>query len=144
MLFFKDNATTGVGGGLALFNSASENQMEYEIDNCIFIGNQADEEGGAIWSSTSDLGSIGIIRNSLFSENGGGACCGAISSSGEDILIDQTVFEENETEATNPFVNGGGAIGFNLSENARIQNSIFENNSSEEDGAADFGNRGNK
>ncbi len=138
-VIFEDNEASGLGGALLFFNDNDDGPMNYTLDSCVFDNNIAGDIGGAIVSfapGVSNSGPNGTILNSIFSENSAGECCGAISSSGENLTIDNTMFDGNTTEATDVNAGGGGAVNITFASNAQITNSIFENNSSDGEGAA--------
>jgi hypothetical protein len=135
---FTNNESGFAGGAIAITNDNNNARLIYDIDECTFTGNQSDY-CGAIWSTIydlSDLGNIGTISNSVFIENEGSQCCGAIGSLGEDIVIENTHFERNSTDALDATLPGGGAVFFRLTKNALVQNSTFTDNSSLGQGSA--------
>src|SRR5690606_33294106 len=94
-----------------------------------------DNDGGGaifIWDSGT------TIRNCLFRDNIGAGSRGAgaiYNRSGTGLLIDNCLFENNRTEAFAGDANGGGAI-FSWASGMVINNSIFRNNASHNDGVA--------
>lgn len=132
---FEDNEGGQIGGGLNLVNGNDEARLQYTMDNCVFDGNNA-EYGGAMWSDAIiTSGSVGTITNCEFYDNTASACCGAIGSIEETVSIDNSIFEGNSTQAVDEDINGGGAIYF-LANRARVTNSVFIENGSEEEGSA--------
>lgn len=135
---FTNNESDLGGGAIAITNDNNVTRLNYDIDGCTFTGNQSDY-CGAIWSTIyglTDLGSIGTISNSIFLENEGKQCCGAFGSLGEDLVIENTHFEGNSTDALDATIPGGGAVFFRFTKNTLIQNSTFTDNSSLGQGAA--------
>lgn len=135
---FTSNESGFGGGAIGIINNNNNTRLKYEIDECTFIENSSDY-CGAIWSAIntfSDLGSIGTISNSTFSENEGVQCCGAIGSLGEDLIIDNTLFDGNTTDGLDIEIPGGGGAFFRVPKNVLVRNSIFTNNVSGFHGAA--------
>ena len=115
------------GGGIYL-NGISDNS---NISNCIFTGNNASENGGAIdWNATN-----GGLFNNLFISNEanyGAALCREVGARGGNGT--SNVFISNHARIS------GAALGWMGSENIKIVNYNFTNNTAVESGAAIFVN----
>ncbi len=137
---FRDNSSTGIGGGLGLAtqNSTegqarfsnnlftnnrtsewggalflySEGEMDYSLDNCRFTGNEAGEEGGALWASADGQGLNASASRCVWEGNSSGKG-GAISIAFHDLLE---------------------PVGFEYPEDGKweIDNSLFAYNNSEQ------------
>ena len=135
---FTNNESGFGGGAIGMINNNDDTRLNYDIVDCTFIANRSGY-CGAIWSSIynfGDSGAIGSISNSTFLENEGTQCCGAFGSLGEDLIIDNTLFDGNTTEALDTDTPGGGGAFFRLPKNITVRNTIFTNNTSSFHGAA--------
>ena len=112
------NNTANQGGALSVTNERGNANSFY---NCKFIGNEAANDGGSIWS-TSTL----RITNFTISDGKAGNFGGGIYSA-SDIMYDNLTF-------TNNTANRGGGLFWNKN-SARIENMTFINNNAEYGGA---------
>ncbi|MCM1010082.1 MAG: hypothetical protein NC390_04275 [Fusobacterium sp.] len=114
-LTFNDN-TAQLGGAMAIYSSNGSLGQGITINNSHFIGNTADERGGAIYS----LGNF-RVNDSEFSNNEASQG-GAIYIANDDPnIIENAVFTGNRAETL------GGAIAVNEG-TLQINNSRFEGN----------------
>ncbi len=119
-LIFQDgNAGGSNGGALALFIGHT-----VQIDNCDFIGNDSDTDGGGLYIAPG--GSPVTVQDCLFQNNqsNGGDGGGLFIEFGEDVTLDNNVFDNNRA----PFNDGGGAVIEGDDGNAVLQFNTFNNN----------------
>ena len=96
---FVGNGTSGTtpsnGGGLLLVTFGDAELLE-----CVFLANQADSNGGAIWGYAETL----VLQGCEFDRNQAGHIGGAIEIESDSMTIDDCVFVENVA------VGAGGAV----------------------------------
>ncbi|WP_180326552.1 cell wall-binding repeat-containing protein [Raoultibacter phocaeensis] len=121
--YFKGNMATANqtvrndGGAISVFMNAAERSAEATIDNCVFEGNIANDDGGALLIEGVSSGSASInvnatIRNSTFVENEGKQLSTGVAGGAVQIYSKARVGFENCTFYNNVAGNGaGGAIG---------------------------------
>ena len=134
----RDNAGTG-GGAILNAGESSTGKLLYSISNSQFTNNYSVGISGGIWNtSTTSLqnGPRGIIKNCSFTNNRAKYCCGGLGAALDECIIDNCIFEDNETNALHPSLPGGGGAGFVINKDLSISNSIFKNNSSKAKGSA--------
>jgi predicted outer membrane repeat protein len=104
-MFLKNRAQSG--GGIV------QNQGSSIISNCIFSGNSAETEGGAVWGSNL------TITNSVFSDNFA-VRGGAVFSVGRTSILNSTIFKSSPDTLS-------AGIGFRYfgNQRAEIRNSIL-------------------
>lgn len=131
---FQDNYATDEGGGMCLSSST----INATITNTIFENNHADE-GAGVYVSLSDSVDVTfddvIFRDNIAESNGGGLYAEFDDYSGpQELIITNTLFENNQANGSNSS-DGGGAIfvetyyGEGSGNEMRVQNSIFRGNS---------------
>ena len=151
---FSDNeATSGIGGAFRNVNGS------YTLDDCIFSGNTATSSGGHVRNDTD--GDEVVYKNCLFEDAVSGGWGGAHTCYGDgnftmtnceyinntasnyggaancglgvgNVMFDNCTFSGNSSSSSS----GGAVYVQNDSINLTILNSIFENNSSQNDGGA--------
>lgn len=104
---FLDNAVTGPtgsGGAVAL-----ETPQEVFFDSCVFEGNTAPTNGGAIYATETRL----VVRNSAFRDNAAGDSGGAIQADRywDHPIIASSTFYENTAPSTGGIVVADGVAG---------------------------------
>jgi CSLREA domain-containing protein len=140
---FENNiATLGNNGfgGAVYAQSSLFNGPFLLIEDCEFIGNQADSAGGAILirGNTTTNGGDVVVRRSQFSANSsGGRGGGAIYtfSSEFDLKIEDSLFDANTATTTGNATATGGAIYFESAGVADLLRTTFSSNSAPLGGA---------
>lgn len=114
---FENNVATGYGGAVSIVDNFDDNR--YSLDNCTFVGNSADDNGGGLSLNTASP----TITNCLFEGNDADDNGGGIHICNPSYpLIANCVFVNNEAGEQ------GGAV-FNGEESgATIYNCIFSDN----------------
>ena len=144
---FRDNYCGNDGGAISATPTGQGSLLAMEIDSCQFVGNRADDRGGAIWYRMSNFGECRVrITNSQFTENEAGGEGGAIftRSSFDNIaedLIANCLFSRNRADGTSSINDGkGGAIFVRGSQAGNkeqlIVNCVFDRNSASHRGGA--------
>ncbi|MDR0912191.1 MAG: DUF11 domain-containing protein [Methanobrevibacter sp.] len=119
-----------IKNGFRDFAGAIYSQSSLTIENCNFISNKANKNGGVIYNTGNNLN----IKNSYFNSNTG-AYGGAIYSIGNNTVIDNSVFTGNRAINSAGL---GGAIFNNGGNNLKIFNSKFTKNTAIDSGGAIF------
>lgn len=120
MSTFKYNKSAGQGGAVRMGGST----VNLEVDNCVFEGNVAEINGGALVSHSDTA----LINDCTFKNNTGGAGGGAFYS-GTNSIVTMTNDEDNNVEALfsgNTAPNGGGIS--NGSGTITVTGYIFQGN----------------
>jgi gliding motility-associated-like protein len=127
--FFKNNTYGGTVGAGAVFVDRNE---EGKIENCSFQNNKIIVSNGSV----SNAAALNVriadrvkVLNCRFENNSTPYSAAAIYLWGEDNLVDKCIFIGNTAKGR------GAAINMNAGK-AKILNSKFDNNQSEEDGGA--------
>jgi len=135
-----NNNNAQIGAGLMLENYSNTNKMYFTIDDCEFNHNRSSLQGGAITSvintTDSELGCVGIITNSTFTENTSDGNAGAIFSDRDDLEIENCRFQQNYTPGNTSGLQGGGGILLRMPKHAGINKTVFDGNSTDQKGAA--------
>lgn len=119
----------GVGEGVNLF---------YNIRNTLFEENQSSGISGGIWNSSvsPDQGTQGTVYNCRFIDNYAKHCCGGLGVAYNYGVYENCYFEGNSTSGIHPSLAGGGGAGFVLNKSIDLINTVFVENTSEQNGAA--------
>lgn len=105
------------GGAISVFMNVGERSAEATIENCVFEGNVANDDGGALLVEGVSSGSASInvkvaVRNSTFAENEGKQLSTGVAGGAVQIFSKAQVAFENCTFYKNIAGTGaGGAIG---------------------------------
>ena len=113
------NNTASQGGAFSL----QPNDDSIKFNNCTFIGNKAENDGGAIWVGKFTLN----IYDSIFYKNSAGNRGGAIYNSGNFAYRNLTFINNSAYQ--------GGAIAWFKDGAKTIENLVFINNSAYQGGA---------
>ena len=129
---FLQNYVNGSGGAVA-FSSYSTAKMKATFTNCVFIGNVANKNGGAIYGVKSNniYVSGSVFTNNLAQADGGGAiymsqCSNVFLTN--SVLGSNSVYPPPGTLAVTPPPNGG-ALYMTQSNQVTIASCTFTNNS---------------
>ena len=118
---FANNSSYSNGGGLYFL---SESYSEIKIINSRFLNNSTGSRGGGYYAGTSG-GVVTIeVRNSKFIDNNSGGWGGGFHSKHSDILIVNSLFDNNSVD----YYSGGGFYGGNSGGRVTVSGSIFINN----------------
>lgn len=134
---FTENVSS-LGGGLSVETSENTNQLHYLIDDCLFTDNTADIAGGAVFGASYPPGLVtGTITNNSLTGNSAIGTGGAMYSYQQNLLIEDSYFLGNHTDASlDSAYHGGGAITTEGPAEVSLNRNIFEDNISSTDGAA--------
>ena len=137
---FLQNYVNGSGGAVA-FSSYNIAKTKATFTNCVFIGNVANKNGGAIYGIKSNNIYVtgGVFVNNQAQADGGGG--GAIyMSQANNVFLINSVFESNSVNVSagvlarsNP---SGGALYMTQSNSVTIGSCTFANNSATGNGGA--------
>lgn len=118
------NALEGMGGAIYIFNNPTP--FIYNIENCMFVNNQADYLGGAICEMNYGRIDSSLISNCRFISNEITRTIdsygGAIYTNQSKIIMENCEFDNNKTASGGT----GGAV-YNWESDLRIEDSKFTN-----------------
>lgn len=120
--FLNNDTSTGDGGAIGLKgDKETSDNITATVDNCTFENNK---KGAIVSRSEKTL----TIKNSTFKNNKSIHNGGAISMNSGNVVVDNSIFEGNETAEKGFYM--GGAIFINNNYYGKITNSTFKKNKS--------------
>ena len=112
---FRNNTAQKNGGAISMEHAAEKNFLGYEITDCTFSGNKAENGfGGAIFSiddSFTPLKFDFVVKNSVFENNVGAYCGGIVVNYGLNLITANcTISGSRSTSNYGAVLNYGGTI----------------------------------
>lgn len=128
-----------LGGGFILDGINNTQTLRYLVEDVKLHNNSAVVAGGAMaLRAFPALGASGIVRNTEIIDNDGVGLAGGMYVNANVLLVEDSYFEGNTTEATyqDSTYAGGGAVYLDGLSEITIRNSIYNANHSEKEGDA--------
>lgn len=125
--FLRNYATSssiGDGGAIqtaGLMIGGRDQQIPVMINNCLFVGNKAAHDGGAISHDGRGSGKTLVVKRSIFLENESVGQGGAIVIVNDKSLVKETKMANNKSKR-------GGALFYRWAAGSVIEDSEFESN----------------